>query len=96
MVLYVAVHVSKVTMIFEGSTAPVGTSEIKMGLKGGGDGDAEILAGSGGTWHESSEEAVDLDFSEERREGAGAGVGGGARIGREAGGPFGGSRSRSS
>ena len=35
-VLYVVVHVSRVTMVFDGSTFTEGGSETRMALKGGG------------------------------------------------------------
>lgn len=77
-VLKVEVHVSSVMMTFEGSTTPVGISETRMGLNGGGGGEVGMLTGSGGIGKASS--VIDTGFA--LRDGRSEGAGGGARVGR--------------
>lgn len=78
-VLKDVVHVSIVTMIFEGSATPLGISETKIGLNGGGVVDRK--AGNSGTAGGSSVLGRDPFLREGRRDGGGAG--GSARTGLE-------------
>jgi len=82
-VLYVAVQVSRVTMILDASMIIEGASETRIAWNGGGWLEARIWAGSGGTVGASSDVEFDreFDFIEDRRLGE-FGGGGGVRTGR--------------
>lgn len=89
-VLKVALHVSSVMMTFEESMTPVGTSETRIGLNGGGEGEVGILTGNGGIGKLKVSSIFDIDLAlrdgrsedEDACAGAGTGAGGGARVGR--------------
>ena len=82
-VLYVVVHVSRVTMVIEGSTFTEGGSEIRIALKGGGWADATKREGTSGTAGVSCDTWTNFDLREERRESDWkAGASGGVLVGR--------------
>lgn len=82
-VLYVVVHVSRVTMVIDGSTFTEGGSEIRIALKGGGWTDAAKWGGTSGTAGAPCDTWTTFALREERREGDWeAGASGGTLVGR--------------
>lgn len=79
-VLYVAVHVSRETIVLERSAVADGASETKIGLKGGGMGLDDMFAGRAGTSGEASTLSARVDFNDGRK--TKVGVIGTARLGR--------------
>ena len=82
-VLYVVVHVSRVTMVIDGSTFTEGGSETRIALKGEGWTDATKWGGTSGTAGASCDTWTNFVLREERRESDWeAGASGGALVGR--------------
>jgi len=79
-VLYVAVHVSRETIILDRSAVDDGASESRMGLKAGGTGVEAMLAGKAGTTDGASTLSVRFVFKDGRK--TKVGVLGTARFGR--------------
>ena len=67
-VLYVVVHVSRVTMVIDGSTFTEGGSEIRIALKGGGWTDVTKWGGTSGTAGASCDTWTNFALREGRRE----------------------------